>query len=162
MIIDRIKTCAFTGHRKLSADFDGKKLELIIKKLIVGGYDTFLVGMAVGFDTECFKMLERFRKTERIKIIACIPCERQDVNFSPEQKAEYRKMLDSADEKVYVSKEYTNTCMFKRNIFMVDNASVLVAYLNSERGGTFHTVNYAKRNGVKVITVNSDKSDYII
>lgn len=153
MIIDRAKTCAFTGHRNLGRDFNKAELERVIKGLIRGGFTTFLIGMAVGFDTECFKMLETLRKTENIRIIACIPCEKQDYKFSEKQKEEYKKMLDSADEKIYVSKEYTKTCMFKRNMFMVDSASVLVAYLNSDRGGTFQTVNYAKRENVNIIMI---------
>ena len=153
MIIDRARTCAFTGHRNLGIDFNKTELERIIKGLIKGGFNTFLVGMAVGFDTECFKLLENFRKTDNIRIIACIPCVGQDCKFSLKQKEEYKKMLDSADEKIYVSEEYTKNCMFKRNMFMVDSASVLVAYLNTDRGGTFQTVNYAKRKNVNIIMV---------
>lgn len=154
MIIDKIKTCAFTGHRNLGEDYNKQELERVVLGLINGGYTTFLIGMAVGFDTECFKILENLRKEYPIKIIACIPCVTQAYKFSLKQKAEYEKMLLSADEKVYVSKEYSKTCMFKRNMFMVDSASVLVAYLNSDRGGTFQTVNYAKRKSVEIIKIN--------
>lgn len=154
MIIDKIKTCAFTGHRLLSYDFNKTELERVIKGLIKGGFNTFLVGMALGFDTECFKILEIYRKEYPIKIVACIPCLTQAYKFSARQKAEYERMLSSADEKIYVSKEYTKTCMFKRNMFMVDSAAVLVAYLNSDRGGTFQTVNYAKRQNVQIIFIN--------
>ena len=153
MIIDKIRTCAFTGHRVLGADYNKKELERVIKGLIKGGYDTFLVGMALGFDTECFKLLEIYRREYPIKIIACIPCLTQAYKFSVWQKAEYEKMLLSADEKIYISKEYTKTCMFKRNMFMVDSASVLVAYLNTDKGGTFQTVNYAKRQNLSIIYI---------
>ena len=153
MIIDRARTCAFTGHRNLGRDFNKAELERVIKGLIKGGFTTFLVGMAVGFDTECFKMLESLRETENIRIIACIPCKTQDYKFSEKQKEEYKKMLNSADEKIYVSEEYSKNCMFKRNMFMVDSASILVAYLNTDRGGTFQTVNYAKRKNVNIIMI---------
>ena len=154
MIIDKIKTCAFTGHRVLKADYNKAELVRVIKKLVDGGFNSFLVGMAVGFDTECFKILEEIRKEKPIKIIACIPCVSQDYKFSAVQKAEYRRMLNSADEKIYVSQEYTNTCMFKRNMFMVDSASMLVAYLNNDKGGTYQTVNYAKRKNVQIVLIN--------
>lgn len=154
MLIDKARTCAFSGHRNLGFDFNREKLEKTIKNLITNGFNTFMVGMAVGFDTECFKILENLRKTEKITIIACIPCISQDYKFSDKQKAEYKNMLEAADEKVYVSKEYTKNCMFKRNMFMVDSASVLVAYLNSTRGGTYQTVNYAKRKNVEIIFIN--------
>ena len=153
MIIDKAKTCAFTGHRNLGRDFNKTELERVIKGLIKGGFTTFLVGMAVGFDTECFKILENLRKTENIRIIACIPCETQDYKFTLKQKEEYKNMLNSADEKIYVSKEYTKNCTFKRNMFMVDSASVLVAHLTEDRGGTFQTVNYAKRKNVNIIMI---------
>lgn len=153
MIIDKIKTCAFTGHRFLDENFNKNALKSKIKALIDGGFTTFLVGMAVGFDTVCFKLLEEFRKEYPIKIVACIPCYNQDYKFSVKQKEEYKKMLDSSDENIYVSKEYTKNCMFKRNMFMVDSASVLVAYLKNDRGGTFQTVNYAKRKNVSIIMI---------
>ena len=151
MIIDKIKTCAFTGHRVLNEDYNKTELERVIKGLIIGGFNTFLVGMALGFDTECFKLLEKYRESYPIKIIACIPCKTQAYKFTEKQKAEYEKMLLSADEKIYISEEYTKNCMFKRNMFMVDSASVLVAYLTKKSGGTFQTVNYAKRKGTQII-----------
>ena len=154
MIIDKVKTCAFSGHRVLKSDFNKTELTRVIKGLIDGCFTTFLVGMAVGFDTECFKILKEFRQKYPIKIIACIPCENQDKNFTTTQKVEYKKMLDSADEKVYIAKEYTKNCMFKRNMFMVDSASVLVVYLNENKGGTFQTVNYAIRKNVQIIKIN--------
>ena len=60
-------------------------------------------------------------------------------------------MLSVADEVIYVSREYTPYCMIKRNMYMVDNSSVLVAYKRRESGGSANTVNYALKNGVKVI-----------
>ena len=73
-VIDRKKTCAFTGHRILKEDFDGELLRSVIKQIVEMGYDTFLCGMAIGFDAKCFKILEEIRKERKIKIIACIPC----------------------------------------------------------------------------------------
>ena len=154
MIIDKVKTCAFTGHRVLSADFNKEELTRVVKGLIAGGYNTFLVGMALGFDTECFKLLEKLRQEQNIKIVACIPCLNQDKNFTVAQKEQYKKMLAAADERIYISKEYTKNCMFKRNMFMVDSASILVAYLNNSVGGTYQTVNYAKRKGIEIIKIN--------
>ena len=154
MITDRNKTCAFTGHRILKSDYNKEELTRVINIITDKGFNTFLVGMAIGFDTECFKILEEIRKEKPIKIIACIPCLMQDYKFSAEQKKQYIKMLEAADEKIYVSKEYTKNCMFKRNMFMVDNSSLLIAYLNSDRGGTYQTVNYAKRKNVQVVIIN--------
>ncbi len=145
------KTCAVTGHRVLQKDFDRNKLKEVFLKLIEGGIDTFLVGMAIGFDTECFLVLQEIREKKDIKIIACIPCEKQALKFSEKEKKLYYKMLDSADEKVLISKEYTAYCMMKRNMYMVDNSSVLVCYLRKNLGGTKNTVAYAKKSGKMII-----------
>ncbi len=151
--INRARTCAVTGHRILGDGFDAASLKAVLEGLISGGYDTFLVGMALGFDTECFKILEEFRSKVPLKIIACIPCPEQADKFSECQKKEYSRMLSEADGKIIVSPGYTSGCMQKRNRFMVDNASVLVAYRRRDFGGTHGTVKYAEKNGVKVIEI---------
>lgn len=151
--INKAKTCAVTGHRRLPKDFNSANLGQAILELIDKGFDTFLVGMAVGFDTECFKILEIARKAFGVKIIACIPCENQAERFSERQKEEYYRMTRVADQKILLSKEYTNDCMMKRNRFMVDNCSCLLAYLTQNYGGTASTVRYAEKQGVNVVFV---------
>ena len=150
MLINPNKTAAFTGHRILGKDFNKDKLYQEIKRLISAKYDTFLVGMAIGFDMECFKALLEFKRAIDIRIIACIPCLNQDERFSRSQKEEYNRLLTLADDKIVISKEYTNTCMKKRNEFMVNYSSVVVAYLRKEKSGTSGTVNYAIKKGVSV------------
>ena len=48
------KTCAVTGHRILPKDFDRIKLKIYLGQIAENGYEIFLVGMAKGFDLECF------------------------------------------------------------------------------------------------------------
>ncbi len=150
VVINKKYTMAVTGHRKMGKDISKETLKLIFEGAIYDGYDTFLVGMAVGFDSLCFRVLEEIRKENNIRIIACIPCENQDKSFSEMQKIEYKKMIESADERLVLSKEYTPYCMFARNRFMVDNCSYLLAYLREEKGGTKYTVDYALEKGLKV------------
>ena len=151
--IDKQKTCSFTGHRILSKNFDPEEVKKVIIDLISKGYDTFLVGMALGFDTACFKILVEIRKSADIRLIACVPCNSQSKFFNKKQREEYAEMLGQADEVVNVSDEYYDGCMMVRNYFMVDNCSVLVAYLNYNRGGTYRTVKYAAENGKEIIYV---------
>ena len=80
------KTCAVTGHRKITDDLDVTELREVFIDLIKKGKDTFLIGMAVGFDTLCFKILEKLKEDYQIKLIACVPCVKQDINFTPLQK----------------------------------------------------------------------------
>ena len=43
--------------------------------------------------------------------------------------------------------------MIKRNRYMVDSASILVAYVREKRGGSYQTKSYAIKSGVRVIDV---------
>lgn len=153
MGIESSKTCAVTGHRAVGADLSREKLKKALLELINKGVDSFLVGMAVGFDTICFNVLEELRKDFNIKIIACIPCPNQDKNFSQKQKIEYERMNDVSDRRLLISNSYTSGCMLKRNRFMVDNSDYLVCYLRDNKGGTFYTVNYATSKNKTIVRV---------
>ena len=148
------KAVAFTGHRQVDKNFDYIWFENFLRKGIEKGYDHFFIGMALGFDTICFKTLEKLKKTyPHIKIVACIPCKEQDKKFTFEQKKVYKKMLDNADYRVLISENYTPYCMQERNAFMVDNSSLVIAYLQRNYGGTANTVNYAIKKGKRVYNI---------
>ncbi len=154
MMSNKNYTCAVSGNRVVQKDLDKNRLKEIFIKLITNAkINTFLVGMALGFDTICFNVLETLKSEYDIKIVACIPCRTQDYNFNKKQKEEYDRMLSVADEKIYVSNEYNNTCMFKRNRFLVDNSSIIVVYSRKKTGGTIYTKNYALKNGVPIIEI---------
>ena len=153
ILINTARTCAFTGHRTLYADYNADAVKKTVKNLLKEGYNTFLIGMAIGFDTECFKILLDLKKENDIKIIACVPCPDQPSRFNAAQKKTYYELLSLADGKIVVSEEYSPTCMKKRNEFMVDNSSALVAYLKRDYGGTSQTVRYAEKQGKKIIFV---------
>lgn len=153
LFINKARAVAITGHRVLYEDFNKEELKKLLTKFVDKGFNTFLVGMALGFDTVCFQTLEEIRKEKEVKIIACVPCLEQDYKFNYKQKEEYRRMLSSADEKIVLSKEYTSGCMQKRNRFMVDNSSALLAYVKRDFGGTVNTVNYAKKIGVPIVYI---------
>ncbi len=154
LIIEKDNACCVTGHRTLYADFDEEFTEEVFLRLIERGFDTFLVGMAVGFDTACFKILEKLRKEYKyIKIIACVPCPEQASRFNFFQKKEYERMLKSADEVTVLSEFYTKWCMQKRNEFMVNNSSVVVCYVRKQSGGTVNTLKYALKKGLEIIKV---------
>lgn len=154
IFINSAKACAFTGHRVLYSDFNKNKLIAIVEKLIKENYDTFLVGMAIGFDTECLKILIELKNKYNIKTVACIPCKNQYAKFNKKQKQEYFELIEKVDEKIVLAEEYTPNCMKVRNEFMVKNSSVVVAYLKKDFGGTNQTVKFAEKLGKKIILVN--------
>lgn len=153
IFINKARTVALTGHRVIGRDFDREQVKELFISLINDGYDTFLDGMAIGFDIECCKILLELRKKFDIRVIGCIPCPTQAEKFNYKQKEEYTNLRAKIDGEVVVSLNYTDTCMKKRNEFMVDNASLLLAYLRRDFGGTANTVNYARKNLVKTVII---------
>lgn len=142
---------ALTGHRVLGTNFSRGKLEEALRRLIGEGAETFYCGMALGFDSLCCEMLLRLREEFPLKIVACIPCADQASRYSPRAKAKYEALLAACDEKIVLHERYENGCMFERNRCMVDRCDVLLAYLENERGGTYYTVNYAKKRGKRIV-----------
>ena len=150
MDFDIFSTCAFTGHRVIKKDFNKQKLSEVIDKVIDAGYNTFLVGMAWGFDLIAFETLLT-KKDKNIEIIACVPCKNQEVYFKKTEKEKYLEYIKKADKIVFVSNEYYEGCMQKRNRYLVDNSSLLIAYIYSNMGGTKNTVSYAEKKGKNII-----------
>ena len=151
-LINKARTVALTGHRDLPDKFNKAKLKKLFLQFIEKGFDTFLIGMALGFDTVCFNILEKIKNAgKKINLIACVPCLTQPLKFNIEQKKEYNRMLSVADGKIVLSENYTPYCMMNRNRFMVDNASVLIAFVNRNFGGSYSTVKYAEKNNVPIV-----------
>lgn len=151
------KTCCFTGHRRLPKD----KIERIIKKLdreienlISQGVTDFISGGALGFDQIAASLVIAKKEMGRnIRLILALPCRNQDKLWNDEQKRLYRNLLAEADEVVYVSEEYSDGCMKKRNRFMVDCSDYCVCALLYTSSGTDYTVKYARQKGVKILNV---------
>ena len=153
--VDLVKkyTACVSGHRRAYDNIQERDVKEKFVYLIEKGYDTFLIGMAVGFDLYCFKILEKLKEEFNFRIIACVPCEKQDLKYSEKQKREYKKALENADDVILLSKEYTPYCMLKRNRFMVDNSSALVCYIRQNSGGTKYTLDYAIKKNLEIIKV---------
>ncbi len=146
-----MNACAVTGHRVLGKNFSAAKLEKALRSLAAEGIDTFYCGMALGFDALCCETLARLKGEFPIKIVACIPCADQSARYTAREKRRYEQLLSVCDEKIVLHERYEQGCMFERNRYMVDRCNVLLAYLENDRGGTFYTVNYAKKREKRII-----------
>lgn len=146
--------CAFTGHRNVKDDLDLELLEKSVIYLIEErGINTFYDGMARGFDLIAAGLVLKLKEKYSIRLIACVPCRGQDSSFSKINKNEYAEILKSCDEVIVLSERYYNGCMQARDRFMVDNAEVVLAYLNEDSGGTWYTVNYAVQANKEIFVI---------
>ena len=155
--IVRNKTCCFTGHRLIPYNEQAaveKRLVDVIERLVAEGYDTFVSGGAIGFDSMAAKSVLRLRKRmPHIRLVMALPCKDQHARWSLRDKKEYEYILRCADSIVCLNEAYCTGCMHMRNRFMVDNSSVCIAYLTSKTGGTAYTIKYAEESDVGVINL---------
>lgn len=145
------KVCCFTGHRefKLTRPREEvvEELSTQILKAHEEGYTTFITGMAQGVDIWAGEIV---KKIKGARLIAAIPFPGFESRWSPFWESKYKKLLEKVDWEVYICPEYNKTAYQKRNIWMVDNADLVIAVFNHKPGGTWNTIKYAREVGKEV------------
>lgn len=158
-MIDKKQICCFSGHRIIPKEILPQikmAVERAVIELISQGVVFFGNGGALGFDQLAAETVLRLKEDyPHIRLIMVLPClpEQQSLKWSAEQKQRYFRILEQADKVRVLSPQYTNTCMLDRNRHLVDNSAYLICYLRKHSGGTFYTVNYAKRKGLKILQI---------
>ena len=153
----REKTCCFTGHRQISAEYlpaISEKLRDTLIFYIEQGYQYFGAGGALGFDTLAAQtVLHLKQRYPCIKLILVLPCKDQAARWRASDVKEYERIKSHADKIVYTADRYYNGCMQKRNRHLVDGSSLCVCYLAKQEGGTAYTVQYAREKGLQVVNI---------
>ena len=157
MLTNKEKTCCFTGHRKLPKEKIERiiiRLDRDVENLINQGVTTFISGGALGFDQVAASLIVAKKEMGRkICLIFALLCKNQDELWSAEEKELYHNLLAEADEVIYVSEEYHDGCMKKRNRYMVDHSAYCICARLHPFSGIDQTVKYARQKGLKVINV---------
>ena len=160
-----LSACCFTGHRpeKLPWGADERdarcvrlKEELFchVEGVYLAGCTHFICGMARGCDFYFAEAVLALReKYPEVTLEAAIPCDTQANAWTKDERRRYEHLLAECDEVSFVAHAYSPGCMQRRNQYMVDRSSVLLAVFNGSTGGTMNTILYAKRQGLQVITV---------
>lgn len=153
------QTCCFTGHRSIPLKETlllRIRLREKIRALAERGVITFLAGGALGFDTLAAQEVLRLREEElpQLQLGLVLPCLGQESRWSPEDAAVYHRLLRRADEVIYTGDQYTRSCMFVRNRYLVDHSAFCLCYLTRPgRSGTGYTVEYAREKGLAVFNL---------
>ena len=158
-------SCCFTGHRpeKLPwrTDEDDPRC-LDLKKRIFdaaeavyfSGVTHFICGMARGCDSYfCEAVITLRDQHPEITLEAAIPCEEQSASWPEADRSRYNRLVSACDFVTLVSHSYTPECMIKRNHYMVDHSSVLIAVYDGTQGGTMATMLYALRQNIEIIEI---------
>ena len=158
-------TCCFSGYRpeKLPWGYnegDGRCLELkgkladAVLSVYFAGIRHYICGMARGADMYFFDEVLKLRgEYPDVTVEAAIPCEEQASKWPEAERARYFDAVGRCDYETLVSRQYTPDCMTRRNMYMVDNSSVLIAVYDGRFGGTMHTIGYAAKRGLEIIEI---------
>lgn len=157
VVFDRLHTAAFTGHRTYAGDCDDV-LDAVLRRLYGRGFRTFISGMAAGFDMAAAQAVLRLRRSHPdVRLVCAIPFRGQAARFAPADAERYDALCRAADVAIYLCEEYDAGCYRRRNDFLVDESSYMVAYYDSSlRGGTCYTVKRARRKGLPVENIYPD------
>ena len=133
---EKLHCCCFTGHRPEKLSYSENEIKCLLEKTIdraiKAGYTTFISGM---------------------KLVCAVPHPGFEKGRTPAEIKRYQDILQQADAIKTVSDCYFKACYQKRNEFMVDRSSLVIAAWNGMPSGTKNTVVYAKRLGVAVVNV---------
>ena len=161
----RQSACCFSGHRPAKLPWGKReddvrclafkaRLRAAVECAILEGTEHFICGMAEGCDLYfCEAVLKLRQRFPHITLEAAIPCPQQAERWSPASQARYRDLLARCDYETMVSSVYTAGCMQRRNRYMVDHSSLVIAAHNGTPGGTRRTIEYALTRGVPVMDV---------
>ena len=155
--------CTFTGHREeklpwKSNENDPRCVKLkeqisdSVESVYRSGIRHFICGMATGCDMFFCEAVMALRAShENVTLEAAIPYERQSEGWSDALRKRYARLVADCDYYTLVQKDYSPECMMRRNRYMVDNSSVLIAAYGGKPGGTMNTLLYALRRGLEII-----------
>ena len=165
-VIPKERTCCFSGHRPEKLPSDRARREYLRKLtsdtaalIYYKGVDTFMTGMARGFDLLAAEAVAFDPDIgDSIRLVCAVPyAEHRREMKTPQENDLYQRLIRRADIIVCLGDSYFKDCYRLRNSFMVNNSSYLIAYLKDEesmRSGTGMTCNLAKRAGNTIYMIN--------
>lgn len=154
----RDHTCCFTGHRDIPAGEEAAVRAKVREQalfLLAEGYNTFLVGGAVGFDMLAAEVLLDLREKEgkKLSLVSVLPFWRWRDKWPEWAKEREDEILEKCDEISFSRLKNSRQCYLDRDRKMVDRSSMCIAYCKKYGGGTAYTVRYAFKQGIRVVNI---------
>ena len=165
-MVTREQTCCFTGHRpdKLPWGTDERDPRCLalkrsmareVERLCRRGCRHFITCMARGSDLYFAEtVLELKEIYPHITLVGAGPCDSQAARWPEEERRRWRAVLDRCDAETLVQQHYDRGCMHRRDRYMVDNSSVVLAVFDGTPGGTLYTLNYAMNRKLEILLLD--------
>ena len=135
--------CCFTGHRHIPVDqltMVREKLKEEVLMAISHGYTHFISGFAAGADLLFAEIVVDLKRKHPITLEAAIPYPKR---MKTTNKA-FQSLIGYCDVVKIHSDHYCRECYRKRNRYMVDQSSLVIAVYDGRlEGGTAATLRYA-------------------
>lgn len=172
MTQEREKTCCFTGHRPEKLPWGNKENDprcLVLKKKIqdavevayADGKRHFICGMARGCDFYFAEAVIALREEKGdVTLEAAIPCAMQSASWSAVHRTRWERLVEACDTKTVLQEGYTPYSMIRRNRYMVDRSSLVIAVYDGSDGGTRRTLEYALKKKVEFVDLNPTNMDW--
>lgn len=165
--MDPRTTCCFTGHRPDRLPWGANeddlrchalklRLRAALDEAYAQGYRRFLCGMAMGTDLYfCEAVLALRASCPDIVVEAAVPYAGQADRWPARDRARWAHLLARCDRTTVLQRQWSSGCMQRRNRYMVDRSSLLLAaYDGRPRGGTANTLLYAMRRGLRTVVMD--------
>lgn len=154
----RLRRCSFTGHRPEKLNITEQEATELLHAAIVdayrSGYRTFISGMARGVDIWAAELALQEREAHPdIHLICALPHPGFETRWKAEWQRRYGAVLDRADLIKTICPAFSMSSYQKRNEWMVDHSSRVIAFYNGQPGGTANTIQYARKHGVDVVII---------
>ena len=144
-------TISLFGHRVLG---DFRKIEATLYTVLCDlmrqkQYVSIYVGRNGEFDIYASTVVKRIQNLvgkQNNQLICVLPYVQKDIAY-------YEEYYDSVIVPECVEKTYPKRAITKRNQWMVDQADLVVCYVEHESGGAYAALKYAKRLDKAVINL---------
>ncbi len=140
---------AFTGHRDFPQRRFAEQLTELLETIVsrADGSVTFWCGMAVGFDMAAAEVVLALKSRWLfVELVAVVPFPEQTQFYDLQDKLLYERILSHSDRVVLIDNEYQRDIYYRRNVFLVQSADMVVAYYDGgSSGGTAYTIRQAKK-----------------
>lgn len=150
--------CCFTGHCPEKLKYSEEEIKPLladaIDRAIADGYTTFITGMAPGTDIWAAELvLEKKKQNGELCLICAVPHPGFGRRKSAREAERYSSIIRHANRILTICSRYSSACYRRRNKFMVDMSSLVIAVWSGALSGTKNTVHYAAARGARTVNV---------